>query len=201
MHQILAHLAHFFISLGGLGLLLLAILDSSFLFLPLGNDLLLVLMTTQHPEKMVYYAFMSAAGSTIGCLLTDLLSRKGGKEGLKGRVSERRLIYVQSRVEKHAGLFLAFAALMPPPFPFTVFVIVASALDYPRAKLLGIIVGTRAARFLIEGALAVHFGRHILAIAGSPTVQGVILVIVVISIVGSAWSIYSWIRRSAWKRV
>ena len=40
-------LAAFFWSLGGPGLLLLGILDSSFLFAPLGNDLLVVAMTAR----------------------------------------------------------------------------------------------------------------------------------------------------------
>ena len=35
---------------GGLGLLVLGILDSSFLFAPWGNDLLVVAMTARHPD-------------------------------------------------------------------------------------------------------------------------------------------------------
>ena len=201
MAQFLVQLARFFASLGGVGLLLLGTLDSSFLFLPLGNDLLMVLLTIHHNDRMPYYALMAAAGSTAGCWITDWLSRKGGEEGLKRRVSKRRLKYVQARVEKHAGVVLALASLMPPPFPFTVFVIVAAALGYPRGKLLGVIAATRTARFLAEGALALHYGRRILAFSKLPAIQVVILAIFAISAVGSAWSIYSWVRRTEPKRV
>ncbi len=201
MHQILAHLAQFFISLGGVGLLLLGTLDSSFLFLPLGNDLLIVLLTSQHHGHMPYYAAMAALGSVIGVFLTESVSRKGGEAGLKGRVSPRRLRYVQNQVTKRAGIMLALACLMPPPFPFTVFVIVAAALQYPRIKLLSIVAVARLARFLIEGYLAIHYGQRILQLAQLPAVQGIIFAIVIISIGGSAWSVFSWIRRSRPKRV
>ena len=53
MHEILHSLAHFFYALGGVGLVLLGTLDSSFLMLPLGNDLLVVALTAHHPETDV----------------------------------------------------------------------------------------------------------------------------------------------------
>ena len=196
MHEILAHLAQFFASLGGFGLLLLGALDSSFLFLPLGNDLLLVLLTVQKPEHMPYYAVMAAAGSLMGCFVTESLSRKGGEAGLEGRVSARRLQYVQRQVTRRAGLMLALAALMPPPFPFTMFVIVAAALKYPRARLLTVIGIARLARFFVEGFLALHYGKRILELSNTPVVQGIVLAIVIASVGGSAWSIYSWVKRS-----
>ena len=200
MHQILQHLAQFFASLGGVGLLLLGALDSSFLFLPLGNDLLLVLLTVQHPARMPFYACMAAVGSLIGCFVTESISRKGGEAGLEGRVSARRLKYVQRQVTERAGVMLALASLMPPPFPFTVFVIVAAALKYPRMRLLGVIGAARLARFLIEGFLALHYGKRILSLSQEPVVQGIVLAIVVISVGGSAWSIYTWVKRSKARR-
>ena len=201
MHQILAQLAQFFISLGGVGLLLLGALDSSFLFLPLGNDLLIVLLSSQHHSHMPYYVSMAALGSVIGVFVTESASRKGGEAGLEGRVSARRLRYVQRQVTNHAGLMLALACMMPPPFPFTVFVIVAAALQYPRVKLLSIVAAARFARFLIEGLLAIRYGERILQLAKTPVVQGIIIAIVVVSIGGSAWSIFSWVRRSRSRRV
>jgi membrane protein YqaA with SNARE-associated domain len=192
----LNHLAHFFITLGPFGLLLLGTLDSSFLFFPLGNDLLLVVLTTRHHNWMLLYALMATIGSVLGCFITDVVSRKGGEAGLKGRVKERQLKYVQRQLDKRAWFVLALASIMPPPFPFTVFVIVAAALRYSRVRLLGTIAVARLVRFLVEGALAVHFGPRILKMAQAPWVEGLVLFIVVISIGGSAWSIVTWIRRA-----
>ena len=36
----------------------------------------------------------------------------------------------------NAGQALAIASLVPPPFPFTAFVMAAAALQYPRKRLL-----------------------------------------------------------------
>lgn len=190
------HLGAILASLGGFGLFLFGILDSSFLFLPLGIDLLLVTLTARHHDRMLYYAAMCAAGSVVGCFTTDWLSRKGGEAGLHGRVSRRRLAYVQRHVENRGGVALAAASMMPPGFPFTIVIVVAAALKYPRAKLLGIIAVFRFFRFAIEGMLAIYFGPKILELADLPAVHWVIFGVVVASIVGSAWSLYTWFRKS-----
>ncbi len=196
MKGLILNLAAFFASLGGFGLLLLGILDSSFLFMPLGNDLLVVALTARHHARMPYYALMAAAGSVLGCLFTDWVSRKGGEKGLETRVKRRTLAYVKRKVDKKAGPALALASLMPPPFPFTPFVIVLAALQYPRAKLLGIIAAARVVRFVAEGFLAIWLGNRILKIAQQPIVQGTIIALVVISMAGSAYSIYTWVQSS-----
>ena len=196
MHQLFQHLSAFFLSLGGFGLLLLGILDSSLLFLPLGNDLLVVALSAQHHDRIFYYVGMAALGSTIGTWITWWLARKGGKEGLEKSVSPRRLKYVERQVEKRGAIALAVASLMPPPFPFTPFVMVAGVLNYPQAKLLGVVAFCRAVRFGILALLAVKFGKHILDLASRPAVQIGIIGLVILSIGGSAFSIYRWVKRS-----
>ncbi len=163
--------------------------------MPLGIDLLLVSLTARHHERMPYYAAMCAAGSVIGCFTTDWVSRKGGEAGLEGRVSPKRLAYVQKQMEKRGGVALSVASMMPPGFPFTPVIVVAAALKYPRAKLLTIVGISRCVRFAIEGVLAITFGKRILQIAKEPAVQWVIFGLVIISIVGSAWSLYSWFSK------
>ncbi len=56
------------LSLGAPGLFIVAFLDSSFLSLPEINDLLLVIMVTQHKSRMVLYATSATLGSIAGCL-------------------------------------------------------------------------------------------------------------------------------------
>jgi membrane protein YqaA with SNARE-associated domain len=139
---------------------------------------------------------MASAGSVLGCLITDWVSRKGGEEGLEKRVSKRRLAYVQAQVKRRAGFALALASLMPPPFPFTPFVMVAAALKYPRVRLLGIIGVCRVVRFGVEALLAQRYGSEILKQAQTPLVQGIVISVVVLSIGGTAYSLYDWTKRS-----
>jgi membrane protein YqaA with SNARE-associated domain len=182
--------------MGGFGLLTLGVFDSSILFMPFGNDLLMIALTASKHGMLPFYAAMATAGSLLGCLITDVISRKGGEQGLEKRVPRKRLEYVKKKVKKSAGWALALASLLPPPFPFTPFVIAASALQYPRKRLLTVIAVSRFTRFSIEGLLAILFGRRILRLAESPLLHYAITALVVVSVVGSVVSVTSWIKGS-----
>lgn len=164
--------------------------------MPLGNDLLIVALTAREHSRLLYYVLMATAGSLLGCFIMDIVSRKGGEEGLERTLPSRRADYIKQKVKKNAGWALAAACLMPPPFPFTAFVAASAAFQYPRKKLLSIIAICRGIRFMIDGLLAILFGERIIQLAKTPAVQYSIIGLIVISIVGSSYSIYSWIKRS-----
>jgi membrane protein YqaA with SNARE-associated domain len=180
---------------GGLGLLTLGAFDSSPLVVPFGNDLLVLALSARYHQRVLYYVAMATAGSLIGCLMTDWISRKS-ESGQKKLVSGKHLQYIRKLVEKHAGRTLVVASLMPPPFPFTVFVAAAAAFRYPRIKLLSFVGAGRFMRFAIEGALAIHYGRWIIKQAESPLLEHVMIAVIVISIGASAFSIYQWRGKS-----
>ena len=198
MKQIAGRLFTIFLHMGGLGQFALGVLDSSFLVMPLGNDLLMIALAARRHSflLMTYYALMATAGSVVGCLLVDIVSRKGGEEVLEKHVSRGRLKFVEAKVRKSAGWALAFASLMPPPFPFTPFVIAASALLYPRKRLLAVIAVTRFLRFFLIGILALSFGERILRWATSPVVQYGMVVLIAVSILASVLSVLGWVRKS-----
>jgi len=188
----------FVLRFGGLGLLLVGVLDSSFLFAPWGNDLLVVALTARHPKlaEMLYYAFMSTVGSVLGCLLLDITIRPLGEKGLEKHLPARQLNRVKKKIGDNAGKALAIASLVPPPFPFTAFVMAAVALQYPRKRLLAVIGISRMVRFTILGLLAMRFGESIMRWSKNPLVQGVLIALIVVCTVGSVWSVYGWIRRA-----
>jgi membrane protein YqaA with SNARE-associated domain len=189
VHSIIRVIARTLFRMGGLGLLTLGIFDSSPLVLPLGNDLLMLALSARHHDRVPYYIAMATLGSLIGCLSTDWISRKserGLKKILPGKYQESIVKMVKTR----AGWTLVFSSLMPPPFPFTAIVAAAAAFRYPRQKLLGFLAVGRLIRFSIEAALAIHYGRWIIRQARSPLLEHVMIVIIVISIAGSAYSIY-----------
>ncbi len=196
LENLIVTVFEFFARLGGIGLLGLGILDSSFLFMPLGNDLLLVAFTANNPHRLPYYVLMATAGSVLGSLIVDITSRKLGEAGLTDRVPKRRLEFVKRRFEKRAAISLIGASLLPPPFPFTVFVIVAAALQYSRKRLMAAITVGRIIRFTAIGLLAVFYGKDIIRLSKLPAVRWVIIGLAAISIVGSVLSIYQWFKRS-----
>jgi membrane protein YqaA with SNARE-associated domain len=183
---------------GAAGLLVLGILDSSFLFAPLGNDLLVVALTahSRSVPRMLYYAGMATIGSVLGCLLVDVVFRKAGEEGLKKHLRKTRLDYVRRKMMKSAAWAIALASIAPPPFPFTPFIMAASALQYPRKKLLAVVGVVRMIRFSGLGVLALLFGKSILNWGESDVVQDLILALLGLFVIGSTLSVYGWIRRS-----
>lgn len=186
--------------MGGFGLVGFGILDSSFLFMPLGNDLLLIILTARKPELFWYYALMATLGSAIGSMLTDVVSRKLGESGMAHMVHPQRLKSLQKKIERHAWWVLGIAALMPPPFPFTIFLIAAAGLQMSRWKLLAAVCTGRLVRFFTISLLAAHYGRQVLRIARRPEVENVVIGLAILSIVGSVLSLIKWIRSTRARR-
>lgn len=189
----------FFLGLGAFGLIGMGVLDSSVLFLPFGNDLLVVALTARNPGRFWLYALVATLGSLLGCLITDWISRKVGKAGIENMVKADRLSSVQNRLKKHTFWALGSAALMPPPFPFTIFLIASSALQISRWRVMTAVGVGRLVRFTILAALAAKYGRQILKFAERDELQYFVIALAVISVAGSIFSIMKWVR-SARKR-
>jgi membrane protein YqaA with SNARE-associated domain len=189
VNSIIRVIARTLFRMGGPGLLALGIADSSPLVMPLGNDLLMLALSARHHERVLYYIVMATLGSLIGCVITDWISRKS-ERGLKKLVPDRYQQSITNMVKTRSAWTLVFSSLMPPPFPFTAVVAATAAFRYPRRKLFGFIAVGRLIRFSIEGALAIHYGRWIVRQARAPLLEHVMIVIIVISILGSAYSIY-----------
>jgi membrane protein YqaA with SNARE-associated domain len=185
----------FAVSLGGPGLFIIAFLDSSFLSFPEVNDLLIIWLTTQHKERMVYYALMTTLGSVAGCLALYTVARKGGEAFLRKRVNPLYLERAMATFRRYGLLAILIPSILPPPMPFKVFVVAAGVAKVrPLDFILAIAIG-RGFRYFGEGLLAVYYGdaaaeflqRNAKAVA--LTVAGAALVFGV----GSVW----WRRRRA----
>jgi membrane protein YqaA with SNARE-associated domain len=144
-------------ALGGVGLLLSAFIDSSFIPLPLVTDVLLMELSSRHPVRMPYYAAMAALGSLAGCIWIYWLARKGGQAYYRksqghppGRI--RKLIQEYPM----ASVFLP--AVAPFPVPFKPFVIAQGVFQVPFATfVIGTLLG-RGSLFFIEAFLGARYG-------------------------------------------
>ncbi len=181
--------------LGGAGLFLMGILDSSFLFLPFSNDLLLIALVSSNRDSSIWilYVLLSALGSIIGVLLVDLLMRKMGEEGLEKFVKPEKIKRLKVKMEKGAGWAIFVATILPPPFPFTAVVLTASALQTPRQKILLAVFFGRLLRFTAEALLALYFGRQIISFLESDVVDYVVYAFIGIALVGSIFTLRKWV--------
>src|ERR1700761_21043 len=137
----------------------MGVLDSSFLFLPFGNDLLIVLLVSQHRGSIPLLVLSGALGSTLGVLLLSVVAGKIGEEGVLKIAGKRRMKKLESRFERSGGWAILLATLAPPPFPFTTVIAAAAVLQYPLVRLLCLNFVGRAVRFVILALLALKFGR------------------------------------------
>lgn len=187
----------FFLRLGIFGLFLLSALDSSFLVLPFGNDLLLIALVSSEPRslKWIAYVLVSAVGSIVGVFVIDVLMRKAGEKGLERFLKPQRIEKFKKKIENKAGATVFLATLLPPPFPFTPVVMTASALQCSRGKILGAVFVGRLVRCTTEALLALYLGRKLIAYINSDVVAYVVYGLIAVAAVLSTLSLITWLRR------
>ena len=175
--------------LGAPGLALIAFLDSSFLSLPQVGDALIVALTVQHPERWMLYSAATTLGSTAGCFVLYAIARKGGEAFLRRRFSEAQIERGLGLFRRHGVLAVIVPAMLPPPTPFKIFVLLAGLAGIrPVPFAIGIAIG-RGFRFGLEGWLAYKYGPQAtqyikdnlatasLVVAGLVLIVGVALIV------------------------
>lgn len=176
--------------MGGVGLFVIALLDSSFLSFPQVNDLLVIVLSTTYPARMPYYAAMTTVGSLIGCFMLYVVARRGGESLLRKRLKGRHVDRALKLYQRYGLLAVLVPSLLPPPVPFKVFVLLAGAAAVAPWRFgLAVVIG-RGIRYFGQGYLAVLYGEQAaefmraysaevgIVLAGLAILAGVIVVIV-----------------------
>jgi membrane protein YqaA with SNARE-associated domain len=146
-------------TMGGGGLFVATFLDSSVLTLPFIADALVIDLSLQRPARMPYYCAMAALGSLAGCIWIYLLAKKGGEAYFHRHRGAHK---VKRWVQSNAFLSVFIPGILPPPFPFKVFVLAEGVFQVPlKTFVLALLLG-RALRYFIEGILAVRYGDAVL---------------------------------------
>jgi membrane protein YqaA with SNARE-associated domain len=151
-------LAHLVVTLGGLGLFVVAFLDSSVLSFPIVTDLLVIEESIQNPARMPYYALMATIGSLAGCFWLYVLAKKGGEAFFHSRAG-RHAVRARRWVDSNAFLSVFIPAILPPPLPFKVFILAEGVFQVPlRTFVMALLLG-RGLRYFGEGFFAVRYGE------------------------------------------
>jgi membrane protein YqaA with SNARE-associated domain len=177
------------------GVFVLAALDSTIFFsLPFGIDAIVVILAARAGTFAAVVALLATAGSVAGAALTFWMGARMGDRGLERFVPPRRLKRVKSRVRDTGAVTLAVLDLIPPPFPFTPFVLAAGALEVDTNTFFVTLTACRLVRFGGEALLAVHYGPHILAWLESDLFHEIAAACFVMAIVVSAASVVHLVR-------
>lgn len=150
------------VHLGGFGLILLGLMDSSVIPLPGSMDILTVLLAARIQRFWWYYAFMATLGSVVGGYITYRLARKQGKESLGKRLSKKRMQKVTKIFERWGFGAVVVPAILPPPMPMVPFILAAGAMQYSTKKFLSAFALGRGIRFTILAFLAARYGGSLL---------------------------------------
>ena len=158
--QMVASIQGWASELGGVGLFIVAALDSSFLSFPQVNDLLIVVLSTKYPERMPYYATMTTLGSLAGCFALYVVARRGGEAVLRKRLKGHHVDRALALYQRFGLLAVLVPSLLPPPTPFKVFVLLAGAAAVSPVRFgLAVLIG-RSIRYFGQGYLAVLYGEQ-----------------------------------------
>lgn len=155
----LTSVTDFLIPFGVFGLFAIALLDSALIPLPGGPDAVMLLLSTQNPARMPLYALGATAGSVLGCVILYYISRRAGRRALE-KFPPRKQARVKELVDRYDVLSVLVASVLPPPFPFKLFVITAGVFRLSVVRFAAAVAVGRAFRFFLEGFLAVRYGER-----------------------------------------
>lgn len=155
----LGHVSQYLVAYGPFGLFAIALLDSALVPLPGGADAVMILLSTARPGWLLIYAGAATLGSVAGCLILYHISRRAGRRAL-ARFSEQKQARVKQLMDRYDVLAVLVASVLPPPFPFKLFVISAGVFRLNVWRFALAIAAGRAFRFLLEGYLAARYGEQ-----------------------------------------
>lgn len=183
MHKItnaLSKLSQYLVSFGPFGLFTIAFLDSVMIPMPGGVDAVLLLLAASRPSWMLIYVTAATVGSTLGCVVLYRISQRAGKRAL-ARFSESKQKRVKDLLDRYDVMSVLVASLLPPPFPFKLFVVSSGVFRVNIVRFTIAIAAGRTFRYLLEGYLAAHYGEHAKEILAHyyPTI-GITLAVLVI---------------------
>ena len=150
--------------LGGPGLILVAFIDSSFLTLPEVADMLVVMFTLRDPSHWWYFGAMTTVGSMAGSYALFLVGRKGGEALLRRRFHERHVDRGLEWFKRFGALVLIIPAMLPPPMPFKIFVLLSGVSGVSTLPFLTALAIGRGARYCGVALLTKAYGDHALAL-------------------------------------
>ncbi len=155
----LSRFSHYLVSFGPFGLFTIAFLDSLMIPMPGGVDAVLLLLAASRPSWMPIYVAAATIGSTAGCVGLYRISQKAGKRALS-RFSESKQKRVKDLIDRYDVMSVLVASLLPPPFPFKLFVVSSGVFRLNLLRFTVAVAGGRTFRYLLEGYLAARYGDH-----------------------------------------
>ena len=191
MWAVLDAIRRWAMGVGGSGLFLIALLDSSVFSFPQVADALVLLQSARYPQYMLYYAGMTTLGSLVGCFVPYAAGRKGGEVFLRRRFQAVHVDRAFALYRRFGVLVVLVPALLPPPAPFKIFVLLSGAAGLgPLAFGLSVAIG-RGLRYFGQAWLAAAYGDRagdFLARYGGEAIAVLAALMLIVGLVYLLWN-------------
>jgi membrane protein YqaA with SNARE-associated domain len=166
-----------------------AVLDSS--SIPVPMDAILALYIWNDKRHFWLYCLMAAAGSAIGGLVPYGLGRAGGELFLLKHLNRARFERLRDRFQRQEFLAVLIPSMMPPPWPWKIFVFAAGVFEMRIANfMLAVLVG-RTVRWIVLSILVLKLGPGAVDMVARHALPAVIIV-GVLAVLGFVWW---WMRK------
>ena len=181
--------------LSGYGLIALAALDDSIIFvLPGSSDVAVIILVARQRQLFWLYPLLATFGALIGFWVTYKIGFAIGEKGLDRWVPAKKLAPLEQRIRNKGSIALALPGLLPPPFPLTAFILVCGALKVRFPTLLLSPTASKLIRYTALAGLAVLYGRHVASWLDKPVFITVGYFLFFVSIAGMGFSVYRVVK-------
>jgi membrane protein YqaA with SNARE-associated domain len=155
---LLRHFVDVLVAFGPLGILVLAIVDST---VPVAGvfDVLIAVVASQRPAIGWWCAFVAVVGSTAGNYALFHAARMGGRRYLERSSTPGRALKFRIWFERYGLITVFIPALLPIPMPLKLFVISAGALGTGTRAFLLVMILARSLRYSGVAWLGVNLGK------------------------------------------
>jgi len=160
-----AWVLHALAPLGIWGVFAIAFADSALLGMPV--DAIVAFYVYQDHRRLLFYVVMASLGSALGSIPLYIIGYLGGEKVLRKRIPEERFLEIHRSFERHEFWALMFPGMLPPPFPFKIFVLGAAVFEMKLRDFLAAIFAGRFVRFLTLALLTLWFGPQIVELMGN----------------------------------
>ena len=147
------------IGFGAFGVFGIALLDAALIPIPGGPDAVVMTLSHLNHAMMPVYVLAAVLGSTLGCLVPYWIGRASGEAALR-RFSPEKRERATRLIDRYDVWAMLVGAVLPPPFPFKVFLISAGVFRMKVWRFLAALAIGRSLRFVLEGVLAVRYGEQ-----------------------------------------
>jgi membrane protein YqaA with SNARE-associated domain len=168
-------------------------IDSAFFGIPL--DPVVATYVYQKPQRFLLYVLMAAAGSASGSILLYIIGYKGGEALLMKRIPRAKFQQIRKSFDRHEFWTVMFPSMVPPPFPFKLFLLAAAAFEMNFAHFLLAIFAGRFVRFLILAFLVLKFGPVVVNKAALLVHKHMLAIVIALAVAVAAWVLLWYHRR------